>query len=608
MRRLLPIPTWPLVSTTPHPIQVTDVAFRGITVTTEEKALELKTQAEADGGDFEALAAEHSTEAGKMLADMGSMPLSEVAPFIRNQIEGLDTGGISTPIETPMGEWMVVLLKNRTDGVKTLEDAEPELKEKLGMNCNRPCQRHLKALKAEAEIVDAKPPAEGEPVADDPMVMTINGQPYTQSFFIQAVTPQLQMEQQAIFQQLQAQLATVPDAERAAKEAELMQQVQPYFMQIQQQLMEMVVQQILVRDEATKQGYATSAEITTEQGLRRLVLLANVYAEKQAQALIQEGGAPDQAFAEELVRTLWEKTEILDASGTAIAPPEPEEPTNGPDGVGGPSGTIPAPPPPPCPRPTHILDMDIDVAFHPNHLQDLLGMPHRHLDMGCDPVPEVDSERELPEANRAVAFRVNGHPIYREVFDYLYDQSIEQQLAMSRMSGTNAGDLKLTEEEEQKLRTKIRDQLAKNELEFQTVIERGLATQADFDAEVQAEMRKLQPAMEQMIKIRLVDEMLEAEFQAKVTEEFLRNHYQNHLIQYQTDVVILQQLTVRDGQLGMDIKQQVSDGGSFTEMVKTHSIDRFKQTDGRPLGNEPCLSRPWPNVSHRTFTAGRGNR
>ena len=65
-----------------------------------------------------------------MLADMGSMPLSEVAPFIRNQVEGLAAGGISAPIQTPMGEWMLVLLKNRTDGVKTLEDATPEIKNK----------------------------------------------------------------------------------------------------------------------------------------------------------------------------------------------------------------------------------------------------------------------------------------------------------------------------------------------------------------------------------------------------------------------------------------------------------------------------------------------
>ena len=320
--------------------QVTDVEFRGITVTTEEKAIELKAQAEAEGGDFEALANEHSTEAGKMLADMGTMPLSEVAPFIRNQVEGLTAGAISAPIQTPMGEWMLILLKNRTDGVQSLEEATPELKEKIATETE---QTILAALQAEAEIVPAEQPEEGAPTTENPVVMTINGQPYTQSFFIQAVTPQLQMEQQAIFQQLQAQLSTVPDAEKAAKEAELMQQVQPYFMQIQQQLMEMVVQQILVRDEATKQGYATSPEITTEQALRRLVLLANVYAEKQAQALIQAGGAPDQTFAEELVRKLWEKTDIKDASGEAIAPPEPEAPSE-PPAI--PAGMIPTSPPP----------------------------------------------------------------------------------------------------------------------------------------------------------------------------------------------------------------------------------------------------------------------
>lgn len=326
--------------------QVTEVEFRGITVTTEEKAIELKALAEAEGGDFETLATEHSTEAGKMLADMGSMPLSEVAPFIRNQVEGLAAGGISAPIQTPMGEWMLVLLKNRTDGVKTLEDATPEIKTKIADETE---QTIIMTLQSEGQIEQAEPPAEGVPVPEDPIVMTINGQPYTQSFFIQAVTPQFQMEQQAVFQQLQAQLATVPEAERAAKEAELMQQVQPYFMQVQQQLMEMVIQQILVRDEATKQGYASSAGVTTEQALRRLVLLANVYAEKQAQALILEGGSPDQTFAEELVRKLWEQVTISDANGALIPPPEPIDPSEAP---AVPAGLMP----PPSPVPTPAID------------------------------------------------------------------------------------------------------------------------------------------------------------------------------------------------------------------------------------------------------------
>lgn len=227
---------------------------------------------------------------------------------------------------------------------------------------------------------------------------------------------------------------------------------------------------------------------------------------------------------------------------------------------------------------------------------------------GCDPVPEVDSEREIPETNRAIAFRVNGHPIYREVFDYLFEQSIEQQVAMSRMSGSDVVDITLTEDQEKKLRTRIRDQLAKEELEFQMVIERGYSTPAEFTAEVQAEMRKLQPAMEQVIKNRLVDEMLETEFQTQVTEESLRSYYQSHLIQYQTDVVLLQQLTVSDGQLGMDIKQQVSDGASFTTMVQTHSIDRFQQQEGRPLGNEPVSFDTLSQVLPQKFVAALRER
>ncbi|UXX81927.1 peptidylprolyl isomerase [Roseovarius pelagicus] len=102
-----------------------------ILVETEEEAKALVTELN-DGGDFAALAKEHSTgPSGPSGGELGWFaPGMMVEPF-QDAVEQLEAGGISDPVQTQFGWHVILLSETRTKARPDMEEVRPELEEEL---------------------------------------------------------------------------------------------------------------------------------------------------------------------------------------------------------------------------------------------------------------------------------------------------------------------------------------------------------------------------------------------------------------------------------------------------------------------------------------------
>jgi len=103
---------------------------------TEARSAELAAQAEvvraelAAGGDFAALAAQHSqdTSNSQQGGALGCGPAGRFVPEFETAMEGLAAGEVSQPVKTQFG-WHLITVTSRDP--QTLEEATPEIRQRL---------------------------------------------------------------------------------------------------------------------------------------------------------------------------------------------------------------------------------------------------------------------------------------------------------------------------------------------------------------------------------------------------------------------------------------------------------------------------------------------
>ncbi|ESR24093.1 peptidylprolyl isomerase [Lutibaculum baratangense] len=111
---------------------------RHILVPTEEEANQIKQQID-EGGDFAALAAEHSKDpgSGQNGGDLGFFTPDQMVPEFAQKAQELEPGEVSDPVQTQFG-WHVIKLEDRRDQEKPdFEQVEEQLKSALARQAQR---------------------------------------------------------------------------------------------------------------------------------------------------------------------------------------------------------------------------------------------------------------------------------------------------------------------------------------------------------------------------------------------------------------------------------------------------------------------------------------
>ena len=141
-----------------------------ILVAEEEAAAEIRAEIEA-GGDFEALAAEHSADPGSGANGglLGWFGMGRMVPEFEAAVAALETGQISEPVQSQFGWHVIRLNETRETTPPTLEEVRPEVENQVRQQA---LQDRVIGMREGAEIellVEGVPPAairQGELVAD----------------------------------------------------------------------------------------------------------------------------------------------------------------------------------------------------------------------------------------------------------------------------------------------------------------------------------------------------------------------------------------------------------------------------------------------------------
>jgi foldase protein PrsA len=107
-----------------------------------------------DGGDFEALARQYSTDPGsaEQGGDLGWPSTPYVAEF-QEALDGLEVGEVSDLVESVFGWHIITVLEEREETMKSLEDAREEIVLILEQQRQADAyQEYIEELRAEAEI------------------------------------------------------------------------------------------------------------------------------------------------------------------------------------------------------------------------------------------------------------------------------------------------------------------------------------------------------------------------------------------------------------------------------------------------------------------------
>lgn len=120
-----------------------------ILLETEEKALEVKGMID-EGGDFAALAREHSTgPSGPNGGDLGWFSSGMMVPEFEAAVLALEPGAVSQPVQTQFGWHLVKLQETRVQPVPPLEQVRSDIEQELRETA---VQERLAELEADAEL------------------------------------------------------------------------------------------------------------------------------------------------------------------------------------------------------------------------------------------------------------------------------------------------------------------------------------------------------------------------------------------------------------------------------------------------------------------------
>ena len=122
------------------------------------------------GGDFAALAQEHSIDPGSASqgGDLGwSDPARPFVPEFTEAMEGLDVGDVSDLVETDFGWHIIKIEERRDERQRSLADVSDQIEQMILQQRNAEAyQTFLDEIRAQAEIeilIDELKPVEGEP-------------------------------------------------------------------------------------------------------------------------------------------------------------------------------------------------------------------------------------------------------------------------------------------------------------------------------------------------------------------------------------------------------------------------------------------------------------
>ena len=122
---------------------------RHILLATEEEAKEIAASL-ANGGDFEALAKEHSLDGSKEFGgDLGYFTAEEMVPAFSEAAFALDVGEVSEPVKTEFGWHLIKLEDRKKGGAQPFEDVENAIRMVL---LRQSVQDRLVELRKDARI------------------------------------------------------------------------------------------------------------------------------------------------------------------------------------------------------------------------------------------------------------------------------------------------------------------------------------------------------------------------------------------------------------------------------------------------------------------------
>jgi peptidyl-prolyl cis-trans isomerase C len=130
-----------------------------ILVDSEEKATALK--AEIDGGaDFAEVAAANSSDGSAASGgDLGWFGLGQMVPEFENAVVGMAVGDVSAPVQSQFGWHLIRLNDKRETAAPTLEQARPEIENRLRQEALEARLAELRAAAAIEKPETGMPPA-----------------------------------------------------------------------------------------------------------------------------------------------------------------------------------------------------------------------------------------------------------------------------------------------------------------------------------------------------------------------------------------------------------------------------------------------------------------
>ncbi|WP_308918110.1 peptidylprolyl isomerase [Jannaschia sp. LMIT008] len=134
-----------------------------ILVDTETEARAIKAQLD-DGADFAALARSESTgPSGPNGGNLGWFGAGQMVPAFEEAVGGLETGGVSDPVQTQFGWHVVKLNDQREVQGPTFDEARAQLEERLAQGAVR---AEIERIRAEADVTETGAEVDPATIAD----------------------------------------------------------------------------------------------------------------------------------------------------------------------------------------------------------------------------------------------------------------------------------------------------------------------------------------------------------------------------------------------------------------------------------------------------------
>jgi hypothetical protein len=281
-------------------LEVTEALVSNSNEIMAQRFLEDQVATKLEQADVEAWYSSHLVQYRSETHPDGVKPLEEV----RAEIES-----------TMQEEAMLALMAELRDQAQLVPGNQPNLvADSDGDGVLSPSEE---ATLTDGSIEPLPPAPEGSTVA-----IWINGKAYTESYFLNIISPMMRRAEMGFQQQLQQYLMGVPEDQQDAVIQQAIARFKQQMAQEEQMLRESILNQTLLADRAVEMGYSEDRDVKLKKAILRTEVLASFYFERHAQSLMEQGETPGRELMQTVVEGLWVKADIKDAAGTPIPPPD----------------------------------------------------------------------------------------------------------------------------------------------------------------------------------------------------------------------------------------------------------------------------------------------